>query len=189
MCGKLIENKNYKIFSIGLLILYAVFVLIFLSISNSVSDQTVLDIMDQIFISLFLLEIFLNVFVYSLKHFYDYFNLFDFAIVSVSFIMFFIGLNSKGLAVLRLLRLARLVIVLRKVVTTKRINSGYATALEETLAILKTLKSEKKLSFRQKKELGWAIEVIENNKLYDVTIDQKSEKGTGQVSQDTEAKK
>ena len=103
--------------------------------------------------------------------------------------MYFIGQTAQGLAVLRLLRLVRLIIVLRKVTVIKRVNSGYATALEETLAILKMLKSEKKLNFRQKKELGWAIEIIENNKLYDVSLDQKVEKGSGQVLQDAEAKK
>lgn len=190
-CGKFLDNRYYRMFSVGLLIVYAVFVLIVLSIESSVSTSaaTILDTMDQAFICVFLLEILLNFFVYFIKHFYDYFNVFDASIVSVSFIMYFVGQNTKGLAVLRLLRLVRLIIVLRKVAVTKRVTSNYATALEETLAILKNLKSEKKLSYRQKKELGWAIEIIENNKLYDVSIDQKLDKGTSQVSQDAEAKK
>lgn len=188
-CGKVMDSMYYKRFSIILLVVYAVFVLLVLSIYSQLSDTYVLDVMDQVFISIFLFEILCNVFVQSLGYYKDYFNVFDTIIVLVSFIMFFVGQNTKGLAVLRLLRLVRLVIVLRKVSVTKRNNSGYATALEETLAILKTLKSEKKLNFRQKKELTWAIEIIESNKLYDVSIDQKIEKGSGQVSQDAEAKK
>lgn len=187
--GKMLENMYYRRFSISLLVTYAIFVLIVLSISSQISDTTIMDVMDQVFISLFLVEILMNFFVQSYKYFFDWFNIFDACIVIVSFVLYFVGQNTKGLAVLRLLRLVRLVIVLRKVTNTKRSNSGYATALEETLAILKVLKSEKKLNFRQKKELGWAIDIIENNKLYDVSIDQKVEKGSGQVSQDAEAKK
>ena len=188
-CGKMLEHMYYRRFSISLLIAYAVYVLIVLSIYSSVSSTTILDDIDQGFISIFLLEILVNIFVHKIKYFIDWFNIFDFGIVSVSFILFFVGQNTKGLAVLRLLRLVRLLIVLRKVTITKRANSEYATALEETLAILKILKSEKKLNFRQKKELGWVVDIIENNKLYDVSMDQKVEKGVGQVSQDAEAKK
>ena len=189
--SKLLESIFYKRFSISLLLVYAVFVLIVLSIQGQLTDaqKVYTDNIDQAFISVFLLEIILNLFVQGFVFYSDPFNIFDTLVVLVSFIIFFFQLNARGLAVLRLLRLVRLIIVLRKVSTSKRANSGYATALEETLAILKTLKSEKKLSFRQKKELGWAIDVIENNKLYDVTMDQKVEKGSGQQSQDAEARK
>jgi hypothetical protein len=190
-CGKVMESMYYKRFSIGLLITYAIYVLIVLSIDSTVSTtaSNLLDVIDEVFIGMFFAEIICNVFVQGIKFYSDYFNIFDTAIVAVSFVMYFVGQNTKGLAVLRLLRLVRLLIVLRKVSVNKRNSSGYATALEETLAILKTLKNEKKLNSRQKKELGWAIEIIENNKLYDVSIDQKVEKGAGQVSQDAEAKK
>lgn len=189
--AKMLESIYYKRFSVGLLLVYAIFVLIILSIQNQLktSEKVYTDNLDQAFISVFLLEIIVNVFIHGIKYYSDPFNIFDTLIVLASFIIFFFQFNAKGLAVLRLLRLVRLIIVLRKVSVNKRNSSGYATALEETLAILKILKNEKKLNFRQKKELGWVIEVIENNKLYDVSMDQKVEKGSGQQSQDAEAKK
>jgi hypothetical protein len=190
-CSKIIESLFYKRFSIALLLVYAVFVLIVLSIQGqlTVSDRVYTDNIDQAFITIFLTEIIVNLFVQGFQFYADVFNVFDTIVVLASFIIFFLQFSARGLAVLRLLRLVRLIIVLRKVSANKRANNGYATALEETLAILKNLKNEKKLNFRQKKELGWAIEVIENNKLYDVSMDQKVEKGSGQQSQDAEARK
>lgn len=188
---KVLESVYYKRFSVGLLLVYAIFVLIILSIQGQLDDnqKAYTENLDQAFISVFLLEIIVNVFIQGARYYSDPFNIFDTLIVLASFIIFFFQFNARGLAVLRLLRLIRLIIVLRKVSANKRNSSGYATALEETLAILKMLKTEKKLNFRQKKELGWAIEVIENNKLYDVSMDQKEQKGSGQQSQDAEAKK
>jgi len=121
------------------------------------------------------------VFVNGFAYFVDWFNSFDATIVSVSFVIFFIeGIESRGLAALRLLRLARLVIVLRKVSSSKRKSKGeFNTALEEVIFILNQVKLIKKLPLKVKKELVWAIDLIESNKLYEVSMAVSSDKGSG----------
>lgn len=185
--AKLLETTGYKIASMILLGVYAVYVLIVLSLGT---ENYYLNAIDTSFVGVFLFEIVVASWVNNLKQFADFFNIFDAVIVSVSFILYFVGLSAKGLSALRLLRLVRLVLVLRKVTANpKRKNDVFSTTLEETLAILKNLRAQKKLNFKQKKDLIWAIGIIESGKLYDVTISQTTDKGTGQVSQDNEARK
>lgn len=97
----------------------------------------------------------IQTFVNGFSYYLDAFNTFDFLVVSVSFALFFVeGVESRGLAALRLLRLARLVIVLRKVSSSKRKSKGkFATALEEAIDILRQCREVKKLPIRLKREI------------------------------------
>jgi hypothetical protein len=188
---KLLETRGLSILSTSILVLYAIFVLIVLSFTELFNNSRIPDYIDQGFICLFLLEIILNFFARGFSYYFDIFNFFDTAIVLVSFIMFFLGIAARGLAVLRLLRLVRLIVVLKKVSakSNRKPNKKYVTALQEAVEILKATKQIKKLPLRQKKELQWAIEIIENYKLYEVTMNVQVEKGSGQAAQDLEARR
>ena len=73
-----------------------------------------------------------------LKYYKDAFNTCDAAIITVSFILFFAGVAARGLAVLRLLRLLRLIIVLRKASSNKRKRKKeFSTVPDESLDILR----------------------------------------------------
>jgi len=190
-CTKVLETNAYERISITLLIIYGVFVLIALSIAEELpEDDRTLDIIDQVFLSVFLVEIICQTFVKSISYYKDFFNSFDAIVVVVSFALFFVeGVGSRGLAALRLLRLARLVIVLRKVsASAKRKNNEFSSPLEESLHLLRNLRQNKKLSMKQKKDLHWVVETIESYKLYDVTLSQNSDKNQ-QNAQDIEARK
>jgi hypothetical protein len=190
-CGKLLENRYYEISSIVFLLVYAVFVLIVLSMSEVINNDLILNYIDQGFLSLFLLEIIVKATVQGISYFADPFNSFDCVVVLVSFIMFFIGIAARGLAALRLLRLVRLVIILRKVSASGKHKSKnkFATAAEESVFILKQARQIKKLTFRQKKELVWAIDIISSDKLYELTMSSSTDKSSGQTSSDLDARR
>lgn len=190
-CGKALENRYYEVGSIVFLLIYAVFVLIVLSMSELINDDLTLNLIDQAFLSAFLLEIVLKASVQGLPYFLDGFNTFDAVVVIVSFAMFFVGIAARGLAALRLLRLVRLVIILRKVSASSKRKSknNFSTAAEESVFILKQVRQFKKLTFRQKKELVWAIDVISTEKLYELTMSSSTDKGSGQASSDLDARR
>jgi len=68
---------------------------------------------DQIFLIIFLVEIFLKSFASNAMYLYDGFNLFDAFIVILSFILNMVDIIIKGLSVMRLIRVV--VIVVRKI--------------------------------------------------------------------------
>jgi len=106
-----------------------------------------------------------------LKYYKDAFNTCDAAIITVSFILFFAGVAARGLAVLRLLRLLRLIIVLRKASSNNRKRKKeFATVLEESLDILRQIAALKKLNKTQRRELNWVLSTIIDNTLYEVNL-------------------
>jgi len=58
-CSKVVESKVYEAGSIIFLCVYAIFVLIALSLSTLINNDEVLDIIDQSFLCVFILEILL----------------------------------------------------------------------------------------------------------------------------------
>eukprot|EP00359_Climacostomum_virens_P005920 CAMPEP_0204903912 /NCGR_PEP_ID=MMETSP1397-20131031/4558_1 /ASSEMBLY_ACC=CAM_ASM_000891 /TAXON_ID=49980 /ORGANISM="Climacostomum Climacostomum virens, Strain Stock W-24" /LENGTH=879 /DNA_ID=CAMNT_0052072627 /DNA_START=171 /DNA_END=2810 /DNA_ORIENTATION=+ len=190
-CGKFLENSYYEASSIVFLLIYGVFVLIVLSMNELINDDLTLNIIDQAFLSAFLLEILVKASVQGISYFADGFNTFDFIVVLVSFIMFFLGIAARGLAALRLLRLVRLVIILRKVSakTKRKSKNNFSTAAEESVYILKQVRQFKKLTFRQKKELVWAIDIIATEKLYELTMSNTTDKNSGNTSTDLDARR
>ena len=188
---KLLETPTFQAISLAWLIIYAVFVLFVLSFSDLLNEDYILGLIDQTFLSIFLLEILMRIFAMSYMFFADPFNIFDTTIVVLSFSLFFVGVSAGGLAVLRLMRLLRLVVVFRKVnASGKRKPRGkFSTALEEALFILRDIRSIKKLTPKQKKELSWTINIIENNKLYEVNISQSQDKGSGATAIDMDSRR
>lgn len=188
---KLLETPTFQAISLILLLIYAVFVLFVLSFGDLLNETYVLELIDQSFICVFLLEIFMRIFSMSYLFFLDPFNIFDTTIVVLSFSLFFVGVSAGGLAVLRLMRLLRLLVVYRKVNSSnKRKPRGkFATALEEALFILRDLRSMKKLTAKQKKELSWTINIIESSKLYEVNLVQSQDKGSGTAAIDMDSRR
>lgn len=129
------------------------------------------------FLMFFLLEIFLNVFVYGTKiYFSSYLNIVDFFIIIVSICLAYIDLYTASSFLSNLsrslrgaTRFFRIFILFRKVQQHKTVNrlkgSKNASPLESVLEILKVVK----LSLSKKnhvKNVDWVIEILAENKLY-----------------------
>ena len=115
----------------------------------------------------------------------DFFNGFDAAIVTISYIFSIIGITAKGLAVLRLIRVV--VITIRKITgnTSKlRHASKNQNPVDSVIKILQQVQSLPEISNAIKKEAKFAIEIIESNKLYELNLDMSSE----EKNMDMEAK-
>ena len=68
---------------------------------------------DNVFLTLFFIEIILKTFASNLMFRFDIFNAFDAAVVIISEVLNILGIIAKGLGVLRLLRVV--VITIRKI--------------------------------------------------------------------------
>ena len=106
----------------------------------------------------------------------DFFNGFDAAIVTISYLFNIIGITAKGLAVLRLIRVV--VITIRKITgnTSKlRHASKNQNPVDAVIKILQQLQNLPDISNALKKEAKFAIEIIESNKLYDLNLEMNNE--------------
>ena len=104
--------------------MYSVFILFDLTISSFFDiDQNLLNEIDFVFLTIFFIEIVLKTFASSGQFLIDGFNLFDAAIVVVSWVLMIRGITFKGLGVLRLIRV---------VVITIRSITGNKTRLRHT---------------------------------------------------------
>ena len=113
----------------------------------------------------------------------DGFNLFDAAIVMVSWALMIKGITFKGLGVLRLIRVV--VITIRSITGNKsrlRHQSKQANPVDSVITILKQLQ-ELPIANSVKKEAKFIAQIIEDNKLYELALDQQ-----GEGQQDMEAK-
>jgi hypothetical protein len=153
-----LDWRIYEISSLVFLIIYALFVLFVLSFSELLNADDELDLVDGIFLSVFVVELACQTFVHMIKYYKDVLNSLDAAIIMVSFILFAMGVSARGLAVLRLLRLLRLIMVLRKASSNKRKRKEeFRTVYDESLDILRKVVQVKKLSKAQRKDLSWVI--------------------------------
>uniref|UniRef100_A0A0G4HX23 Phosphodiesterase n=1 Tax=Chromera velia CCMP2878 TaxID=1169474 RepID=A0A0G4HX23_9ALVE len=180
--------------------LYAVFVMIQLALGDEQIDQVpglerVFVYFDLTLLCLFLLEIIIRFVAFGLAYLMDLWNLFDAAVVLVSFVFAIVGQtsggqpqNTQGLFILRLLRLLRLVLVLRKATKSNKRQrppgSGIVltSPVERVLQSLREIKDLEvrgwvggwmggwKLSQRDKDNVDWVMDVISSNKLYSVEI-------------------
>ena len=106
----------------------------------------------------------------------DKFNAFDATIVFVSVYLNFLGVQAKGLGVLRLLRVV--VITIRKITGNQsklRHQSKNNNPIDSVIQILTQLHDLPEISNSIKKEARFAISIIESNRLYDLNIDMSSE--------------
>lgn len=134
----------------------------------------------------FMSEIGLKTFVQGFRYYQDIWNSLDAVIVIGSYIIGLI-IQINGLAVLRLLRLLRLVVVLRKVsANTKRKKAEqFASIVDEVIFILKQLSKTKKMPNQMKKGIKEGVEIIESNKIDEVQIRSQDERGQSR-NMDTE---
>ena len=119
--------------------LYSVFILFDLTMSAFFEiDATLLQTIDLVFLTIFLIEIILKTFASSGMFLFDAFNLFDAAIVVVSFALMLNGITQKGLGVLRLIRVV--VITIRSITGNKsrlRNQSMKNNPVDSVITILK----------------------------------------------------
>ena len=153
------------------------FVLFQLTIADMFNiPEELLAQIDNVFLTLFFIEIILKTFASNLMFLLDAFNAFDAIVVIVSEVLNLMGIITKGLGVLRLLRVV--VITIRKITGNQsklRHQSKMSDPLGSVIKILKSMIESKDLSNSIKKEAKWAIEIIESNKLYDLNFDMSNE--------------
>ena len=115
-CLKFLESAPVESVSLIVIAIYAIFVLFWLVHEEFLGfqvDNLIMSSIDQIFLIIFLVEIFLKSFASNAMYLYDGFNLFDAFIVILSFILNMVDIIIKGLSVMRLIRVV--VIVVRKI--------------------------------------------------------------------------
>ena len=144
-----------------------------------------MDTIDLYFLTIFFIEIALKTFASSFAFLLlDFFNMFDASIVISSWFLNVGGISIKGLGVLRLIRVV--VIVIRSITGNKnklRHQSKLANPQDSIINILKNLQ-ELEIANSVKKEARFALQIIEDNKLYDLAVDM----GSDDKTQDMEAK-
>lgn len=113
-CLKILESSTFEMMSMALISVYTVFVLFQLTIADifGIPDSLLAQI-DNVFLTLFFIEIILKTFASNLMFLLDVFNAFDATVVIVSEVLNLMGIVAKGLGVLRLLRVV--VITIRKI--------------------------------------------------------------------------
>lgn len=98
----------------GLISVYTVFVLFQLTIADIFNvPEELLAKIDNVFLTLFFIEIILKTFASNLMFLLDVFNAFDATVVIISEVLNLMDIIAKGLGVLRLLRVV--VITIRKI--------------------------------------------------------------------------
>ena len=104
-CLKTLEHQYIERLSLFTIGLYSIFILFDLTMSAWFSiEPKLLETIDFVFLTVFLIEIILKTFASSGSFIIDGFNLFDATIVIVSWALLIRGITFKGLGVLRLIR-------------------------------------------------------------------------------------
>jgi|Transcript_10747 hypothetical protein len=117
-CLKTLEHQYIERLSLLTIGLYSIFILFDLTMSALFEiDPDMLETIDFVFLTVFLIEIVLKTFASSGTFFVDSFNLFDATIVIVSWALMIRGITFKGLGVLRLIRVV--VITMRSITGNK----------------------------------------------------------------------
>jgi len=166
--------------SMALISVYTVYVLFQLTIADIFNiPESLLAQIDNVFLTLFFIEIILKTFASNLMFLFDVFNAFDAAVVIISEVLNILGIVAKGLGVLRLLRVV--VITIRKITGNQskfRHQAKMNNPVESVIKILKSIVDSKDFNNAIKKEAKQAIDIIEANKLYDLNFDMSSEEKT-----------
>ncbi|CAD7976408.1 unnamed protein product [Amoebophrya sp. A25] len=187
-----LEWRRFDLLIYSILGLYAIFLLTLIAVQDylTAQQQAVFEDVDTAFLALFALEILIRVTATGMIYFYDLWNVFDFAIVLISWVFALQryanpeeATSSTTLALLRLLRLLRLVNGLRKLTSTKRSRvsgqSGlnFSSPVERVLEILKEVKTLKIVTKGLQEEITWAMDIVSSNKLYSISVDTSDKSG------------
>jgi len=114
----LVENLGFQNFIVAVIIFNGITMGLETSKSFMADYGSVIEMINTIVISIFVIEILLRIYVYRISFFKDGWSLFDFFIVGISLIP--VGEDMEILRVLRVLRLFRLITIIpqmRKIVT------------------------------------------------------------------------
>lgn len=185
----IVESDFFDHFTLGLVIFYAVWVLVQLTFDSDIEANPtateVFHVFDILVLVLFLTELILRVIVEGYKYFFDLWNVFDATIIIVSFVFTFVEIPGKqGVFVLRLMRLLRLVLILRKAAkkASPRRPPGTGPALtspiERVLSLVRDVSELKKgVTPKDKENLEWVQDVISSNKLYSIAVENMGRSG------------
>ena len=151
--------------------MYSVFILFDLTISSFFDiDQNLLNEIDFVFLTIFFIEIVLKTFASSGQFLIDGFNLFDAAIVVVSWVLMIRGITFKGLGVLRLIRVV--VITIRSITgnKTRLRHTKQNNPVDSVITILRQFQ-DLPISNSVKKESKLIAQIIEDSRLYELALD------------------
>ena len=161
----------------GLVLFYAVFILVNLSVDPYIQNSDgALDFFyytDLVLLCIFVVEILLRFFAWTFEFLLDPWNFLDTVVVLVSFVFSIMRLEVKGIAILRLLRLVRVVIAMRRVSEGKKKllllrnqDQSVSSNVTKVLDILEEIQGEKFVSRNEKQDLAWIIDLVQTRKLY-----------------------
>ena len=177
MVANFMESKPVTYFIIGMVVFYACFILLNLSLDIYIEDiDWALDFFyytDLALLVLFMIEIVLRFFAWAFEYLCNLWNLTDAIVVTISFIFSIIRMDIKGIAVLRLLRLIRVVIVMRRVSESRKKllllrnkNTSVSSNVTKALDVLEELQKDKIVPRSLKQDLAWVISLVKSRKLY-----------------------
>ncbi|OMJ67417.1 hypothetical protein SteCoe_35440 [Stentor coeruleus] len=172
-----LESRIFTYGVIGLVVFYACFILLNLSIDIYIQSIPVaVDIfyyIDLCLLIIFVIEIVLRFIAWGFTYIFELWNLLDAAIVLTSFAFSVNHTQVKGIAVLRLLRLIRVIIVMRRVSESKKKllmlktqNQSVSSNVTRVLDLLEEILKEKTLTRENRNDLSWIIGQIQSRKLY-----------------------
>jgi len=119
-----VEHAKFNQFILGLILINAVLLGMETSANLMAQYGEVLLLLDKVFLTIFVIEVLLRIFVYRLNFFKDPWSLFDFVVVAIALIP-----ASGPLAVLRSLRVLRVLRVLSMVPSMRRVVSALLGSL------------------------------------------------------------
>ena len=126
----------------------------------------------------FIVEILCSIFAWWLTFLCEFLSFIDTLVVLVSFVLASMRASVKGIAVLRLLRLVRVVIAMRKVSEKKkrlaalrRKEMPVSTNVTKVLEILEGLAESKVIPRNLKLDLAWVTELISSRKIYIASLE------------------
>ncbi|MGQ0563491.1 MAG: ion transporter [Gemmobacter sp.] len=120
---RLINDSRFQWFIIGVILVNAM-VLGLLTLDLPAGVLAVLQILDNVCLTIFIVEISMKLIVYRMRFFRDGWNVFDFAVVAIALLP-----NTGTLSVLRALRVLRLLRLATAVPSMRRVINGMFGAL------------------------------------------------------------
>ena len=199
LLARMLEGKVFTYGMIGLVVFYAFFILLSLSLDIYITPYptavTVLYYIDFVLLVIFVAEIMLRFTALGFAYICEIWNFFDAAIVLTSFVFSAEHNEVKGIAVLRLLRLIRVIIVMRRVrenqkkqLMLKTQNQSVSSNVTRVLDLLEEISKEKTVTRLNKQDLSWIIGQIQSRKLYTKSVADDNESNFTEVDRSWKSK-
>ena len=121
---ELVERKSFSNAIIGVILVNAA--VLGLQTSKGLSPGTLhaLDIIDQLCLAIFIIEISLKLFAFHWRFFTDGWNVFDFLVVAIA-----LGPTDGGMSILRAFRIFRVMRLINAITSMRRVVSGMILAI------------------------------------------------------------